>query len=913
MELIHTKLCVPVASRDLVERPRVMDRLPDVERTRVTVVHAPAGYGKTSVLSQWHDALAQSGHTAAWVSIDASDKTAAGLLGYVMAALARADVPFETPVQKLAETELLGTTDSFLALLVNRLECLSATAFVFLDDVHLLGQEAALALFRLIETSPQSTRFVLASRAMPDLHLARARARGDLLELGIEELRFTPSESAAFLDRTTGVKVDQEQLQRLDERTEGWIAGIKLVGLALRGGKQVRDLLPSFTGSRTSVADFFAEEVLAWQSDELRDFLLKTSVLNRLCPSLCDMLTGRNDSRRMLKAVEESGLFLLHLDDERVWSRYHHLFAEFLQRRLEEERPGESQQLHRLASEWFWKTGSYVEAIEHALRGDDPERAASLLESRYHDLTYTGKYRLVGEFIARIPEEVLHRYPRVMLTAIWLMTRNLRFEESRALLQVVRSRLQELEQSGELSAEHRGNLQYLVLHREMVLAAAQDEAAKVERQCQQLIDDYPNERHPYLRATVYAQLLYARREQYKLGDLDRLQATAQGILDRSEYSFSSIALQAGIGPSLFFAGKTTAAARVLEHALADAYRFGGERSALAALPALPLSAIVYESNDLDRAEQLVEDTLPFATEFGFVDQILPGFITQARIRHARGDLEGAFASLDKAMSIAAERQLERMRLAVVAERIRLLVQQHHHEQAARCLREAGVEGGADSVLPRGDIDTRNELRAIAWVRVAQGDDRIPEALKVIKHWRSFCAARGAIHSLIHWDILLAHALFVSGDVRGAQRALRDAIAHAAPARLIRSFIDESPAIRSLLVATYDTELEVLHPTDAFAAELLEAFEHLGAKKTDAARPPAAPQPTVTEGVYGKLSAKEREILALVSSGMRNREVARKLGMTEGSVKWYMQQVYDKVGTRRRLQAVERARRFGLIA
>ena len=211
-------------------------------------------------------------------------------------------------------------------------------------------------------------------------------------------------------------------------------------------------------------------------------------------------------------------------------------------------------------------------------------------------------------------------------------------------------------------------------------------------------------------------------------------------------------------------------------------------------------------------------------------------------------------------------------------------------------------------MPKTGVTTRDEFRASAWFRIALAEDRVSDALGVSKNWRNFCAARGATRSLIRWDILIAQALFISGDVRTAQRTLREAIAHASVSRLVRSFIDEGPVIHTLLASTYEANLQVLHPTDAFSVELLEIFEASTHKHR--VRPPTA---AAAEGLYGKLSVKEREILELVSSGMRNREVATKLGMTEGSIKWYMQQVYDKVGTRRRLQAVERARQFGLIA
>jgi LuxR family maltose regulon positive regulatory protein len=910
MKLVRTKLDPPVEPGELIDRPRLLERLETAAEYRLTVVQAPAGYGKTSLLSQWFRALRHSRRCAAWLSIDATDRDAIELLTYVAGALGKAGLAFDPHLEAVAGAYGFITPDALIAAIIDGLEAHSQEVFIFLDDIHLLAAGPLASLCQLIDRSPASVRIILAARATPDMHIARMRARGQLLELGVKDLEFTDAETRRFMTEAAGHVLDESALAVVQARTEGWIAGLKLASLALRQGSGPAEVLASFTGSRRSVSDFFAEEVVDSLPEEVREFLLQTSVLQRLCPALCNAVTCQDNGREMLNSIERSGLFLLQLDDERYWYRYHHLFAEFLQRRLLDERPRGDSELHLRASRWLWDQQYEVDAIEHALRGADPQRAAELLEQSCQDMVYSGKLPLVAQFATRIPEEILHRCPRVLLSHAWLLTRNLRFEATRALLKIAAHRLQELETGGELPVVEMRRLQHLLLHREMTLAAAEDDAPRVEQQCRHLIDAFPEESHPYLAGTIYAQLIYAQREQYQLGELDKLSATAQGILDRSCYSFASIALQASIGPSLFFAGRTDSARRALELGLAEGIRSGGRNSALAALPALPLSAVLYENNELNRAEELIEGTLPRATEFGFVDQLLAGYLTQARIKHARGNLAGALQTLDEAMSIAMARKLERLRLAVVAERVKFLIQDGSADQVARFARSAGISPSSEHLAPKRNVTSRDELQALAWFRIALSEARIHDALPVGKHWRSYCAAKGATRSLVGWDILLAHALFISGDLRAAQRALREAITHAASSRLLRSFIDEGPVIRTLLAKTYEAQLEVRHPADAFAAELLEIFDNKGSNKHVLRM--VAPRAS-GEGLYGKLSVKEREILALVSSGMRNREVAQKLGMTEGSVKWYMQQVYDKIGTRRRLAAVERARQFGVIA
>jgi LuxR family maltose regulon positive regulatory protein len=866
-------------------------------------------------MSQWFHELKDLRETVSWLSVDAFEGSASGLLAY----LAEAITP-TTPAAGIAHRQTAHRqtahrqapdrpAPSSIALLVNTLQRFGHRRYVFVDDVHLLRPEALKALFQFIDRSPAGVGFILASRAIPEIPLARMRTRGELMELGVEDLKFTSAEARHLLANAAEPALDDAQLARLLERTEGWVAGIRLAGFILKKSPNAQEMLSGLTGSRCAVADFFAEEVLAELPGDVREFLLQNSVLERLSPALCDAVTRRGDGRQMLNFIGQSGLFLMPLDDERNWYRYHPLFAEFLQRRRTDER-GDCAELHSRASSWYWANNLPIEAIEHALRSGDVEHAAKLLDLRCLDMTYTGKLQLVCQFAARIPGEVLRRFPRILLSVCWMLALNLRLEETRRNFGIVADYLREQESAGSLTREELRGTQYLLLHRQMILAVAEDDAPRVEEDCRHLLEAFPEERHPYLAGNINAQLLYALREQYELTDLDRLTATAQGILARSSYSFASIALHASIGPSLFFAGRTDAALRSLEQGLSESARFAERSSALAALPALPMSEVLYECNELDRAQELITAALPHANEFGFVDQLLSGYITSARIKHARGDLTGSQHILDEGMGVAMARKLERLRLAIVAERVKLLLLDGRTEQAVRFARSAGIPQSGAHMLPKRGVTTRDEWRAVAWFRVAVSEGRMQEALSVGKHWRNFCAARGAIRSLIRWDLLLARALFVSADVRAAQRTLREAIGHAAASRAIRSFVDEGSVIRTLLASTYEADLDVLHPTDAFAVELLEAFDKSSKRKPALY---AVPHRTAPEGLYGKLSVKEREILALVSTGMRNREVAMKLGMTEGSVKWYMQQVYDKVGTRRRLQAVERARQFGVIA
>ena len=908
MSIVRTKLGPPIDSESLIDRPRLLNRLEEADRSRLTVVLAPAGYGKSSLLSQWYRMLRMSGRACGWLTVDSSDGDAPGLLMYIAAALFDAGVSFETRLDHILRTDVFASNEFLTNVIIQALERSGGNVYLFIDDTHLLAPEPINTLARLIELAPPTVCFITASRSLPDLHLARARARGQLCEVQAEDLKFTLDEMRSFIERSDSSMLDEQDVITLQRRTEGWIAGIKLATLALRRGTAHKEVLASFNGSNRSVSDFFAEEVFASQSPEVREFLLKTSILDRFCPALCEAVTGQPDARRMLYAIEEKGLFLLQLDQERNWHRYHHLFASFLQRRQAEFDPQAHRDLHLRASHWFWEAGAPVDAIQHALTAGSPQIAADLLERRCHELTYVGKVRLVSKFAAQIPEDVLHRYPGVMLTLAWRLTRALRFEEAAELIRIAGVRLQEMEAGGETPSSELRRLRYLLLHREMVLTAAHDDMVEVERRCQHLLDEYPEEQHPYLKGTIYGHLLAARRDQYKLADLDRLAATAQGIVKRSVYCLAAVGMQAGVGPCLFSAGKTAAARLVLEQGRDEGIRYSGPGSSATAVCSLPLSEIAYENNELDLATQLIDEAMPSVREFGFVDQLLSAYITRARICHANRDLDGALQTLDDAMDIAVERDLQRLRFALVSERVRLLIESGRQDEATQHAEAHGISITQRAPLPGDNFTTVDEYRAIIWVRLAQASDRLFEAMAAVRQWRSFCSARGAIRSQIRWNILMARIHYTGGNKLAALRALREALTHGASSRTLRSFIDEGGTVRALLESIEPTEIHASHPTDAFAAELLLVFNgsegRANAVQADALG---------AEGLYGRFNQREREILTLVGSGLRNREIAERMGMTEGTIKWYLQQVYDKIGTRRRAHAVERAKQFGLIA
>jgi LuxR family maltose regulon positive regulatory protein len=911
-EVIRTQIVPPLESVGVIDRPRLRELLNNIQSSRVTVVQAPAGYGKTTALIQWFQLLKAAQGRVCWFTTDSSDLTAAGLLVYLATALAEVlPNPAARRLSSFSRSSFLVAPESILAAIVDCLVDDEKPLHVFVDDAHLLCAAAAGALARLIERAPATTHFIVASREVPKLPLARLRGHGHLLEIGAEELKFTQSETRSLLNQGGHAALAEADVERLVNRTEGWVTGLKLASLTMGEESDAQRFIESFSGRRRHITDFF-DDVLAIQSGGVQEFLLQTSVLETLCPDLCDAVTGHGNGRAMIDRIEKAGLFLAPLDDERNWHRYHSLFAEFLRRRLRDLEPAGERDLHRRASEWLSRMGLHADAFAHAHSSGDPSWLGHLLEEHCEDLTYTGYMPLVASFAGKLPEATLARLPKVLLTLAWRHTRNLRLTEAKRHLDTAYASIALREAEGTEPAELE-HLKRLELHGRTMLAAAQDDAPRVEEQCQSLLQAFGHSR-PYLTCTLYAQLIGARREQYKFEDLDRLEALARAELDHSGFPFAAISLLSAIGPSLFAAGKTAAARRALEQGLEAAVRFGGINSGLSALPALPLAELVYELNDVAYASQLVDGHLGGAREWGFLDQLIAGHTVRARLMHASGALPAAHATLDAGMAIAQECGLERLALQMTAERVRLYLRSGSPTQAEEAAQVNGKHLSprkleASAVLPGFGSTTCQELRALIWVRVALTLDRTYDASHVSRQWRNYCTQHRAARSQIRWGLLLAEALAARGEEQAAHRALRDALAVGASSGFTRSFLDEGPSIEQMLRDMYGdagggTDR---HPTDSFGCAILLAF--------DMARGPlrnAAPSAEPASTLVGRLTARELEILALASSGMRNSEIGKRLGLKEGSVKWYMRQVYDKIGTRRRWQAVERARQFGLI-
>jgi LuxR family transcriptional regulator, maltose regulon positive regulatory protein len=409
--LLETKLFIPTRRRGLVARPRLSERLNRGTEAKLTLISAPAGFGKTTLLADWLEADPANGRSTAWLSLEQSDNDPALFWTYLITALQTA-----APTIGAGPLSLLHSSQSpievILAELLNDLSTLAAEVVLALDDYHVIDtREVNDEMVFLLDHLPPQIHLVIASRADPALPLARMRSRGELVEIRAAELRFTPDETAAYLNDAMGLKLTAQDVAALEGRTEGWIAALQLAALSMQGREDVAGFIAGFAGDDRYIVDYLAEEVLQRQPEHVRHFLLQTSILDRLSGPLCDAVTGQDGGRAMLEALERENLFLVPLDDRRRWYRYHHLFADVLQAHLLDEQPDRAPELHRRASVWFEQDGESSEAIRHALAAEDFERAADLTELALPALRRGRQEGAIRNWVEALPDELLRVRP----------------------------------------------------------------------------------------------------------------------------------------------------------------------------------------------------------------------------------------------------------------------------------------------------------------------------------------------------------------------------------------------------------------------------------------------------------------------------------------------------------------------
>jgi len=910
--LLATKLHIPRARHGQVSRPRLVDRLTEAVAGELTMVCAPAGFGKTALLADWAQ---RSGRPVAWLSLDAGDNDPVRFWRHVAAAL---EGVRDGVGQRLAP--LLGppsprSFEAVVTTLVNELAARPDELVLVLDDYHLIESQAVhRSLVFLLEHLPVSLRLALACRADPPLPLARLRASGELAELRTAELRFTLEEAAALLRQAVGPGLTADAVAALEARSEGWVTGLQLAALSLRGRADVAGFVAAFSGSHRYVLDYLAEEVLDRQPEPVRTFLLETSVLDRLCGPLCDAVTGGTDGQRLLEAVERANLFLMPLDEVRGWWRYHQLFADLLRVRLAQERPERLPELHRAAAAWCDQHGLADEAIQYALAAGDTAWAARMAERYIGGMPAGGETATAARWLAALPPKLVRARPRLCI--------------ARAYGAVVRGRADALEDwldaadralaataGGEPAEEEVGpgrddwaagwqeDVPEIVAVLRADLACLRGDAERTVRLGRQVLARVPavDPLKRFLTGWILARADWLRGD---LGTAERALASLVGTVRSAGEYFLTMTVCWELSRVQCARGRLGAALDTCRQALAIAAEAGNPALPTPGIAQLGVAAVLYERDELAAALELATEGMSRVRQLAGSRLEAEGLVVLARIRQALGDEAGAAAAAAEAERAGPSPDVVDLFNPAPAARARLLLAQGQLAEAAAWAVARGLDAEHSPGYPR-----EREQMVLARLLLGQGEPG--RARRLVERLCAAAAAQRRTGSLIELGALLARTRAAGGDQAGALAALAEALTLAWPEGYVRVFADEGAPLTDLLDQLITGRRRRAAVAPGVPAEYLSrvraAFQP-GAR----AAPPAVPGVAAMAGLAEPLTDRELEVLGLLAAGLANKQIARELVVAPETAKKHVSHILGKLGAANRTQAVARARELGLL-
>ncbi|MGA7815395.1 LuxR C-terminal-related transcriptional regulator [Caballeronia sp.] len=800
--------------------------------------------------------------------------------------------------------------------LLNELSFLDADLFLFFDDFHFIKDPRILDLISSLLLAPiEHLHFVISSRQQLALPVARLRALGEIREFDAAMLKFSSNEAMEFMGARIDLPLTQVQMEHLWTKTEGWIASLQMVTIAMQGLSDPEAFLRQFSGADRSIADFLVEEVLNRQTEEVQRFLLATSILDRFNSDLCNAVLERRDSSSLIDNVEDSNLFVFSLDRERNWYRYHKLFADLLRKRLVDRFPDEAAIYNRRACNWLAENDYIADAIEHAFAASEPARAGALIDEISPTLLASGQTATLRRFAERLPESVAKSLPRLQLELAWENTILWRFDEARHALKEVRSKLVDrvsgspVYPAEEPFGKEAELFRMKLAHREFLLNVFTDDIEHSLPAAKLWIAEF-GDRDKFMGSSVGGILMMLNRETYQC---EHTQAHAQELRNQfieANAIYGTVFLDTVVGSIHFARGELQLAEQAYLQSRADAIRIQSESSTLATMPSAQLAQLLYEKNNLGEARQLVENLNGHPSEFRFVDSVIARYITATRLARTDGMTGKAHDALDLATRIADRYALPRLHAHVLAERVPLLISDGLCRDAERLILDPRYKGVAAVMSFSGHVDTAKECFAIATARIAFERGERSHALKILRRWLNWTRERQCLRSSIRLAVLLACLCYRSGDKLAARRTMIDALRWGSSGGFTRSFLDEGPTVVVILEELADLTTEANVFSIAYLSFLLSAFgRQIDKKKTP---PIIQMQQGESEDARG-LSEREIEILQLTSTNLVTSEIAAALGLAESTVKWYWKRIFEKLGVHRRSLAVRVARMRGLIA
>jgi len=903
--ILATKLYLPPPRPGVVLRSRLIERLSQGSHRRLTLICAPAGFGKTTLISEW---LAGCDRPAAWLSLDEGDSDPTRFLAYLVASLRTIAADIGEGVLSMLGSPHPPPTESVLTTLLNEINTIPDNFVLVLDDYHVVDARLVDdALAFLLDHLPPRMHLIIATREDPNLPLSRLRVRGQLSELRAADLRFTPSEAGEFLEGVMGLNLSAEDIAALETRTEGWIAGLQLAAISMQGRKDATSFIESFTGSHHFVLDYLVEEVLGQQSESIQTFLLSTSVLDRLCGPLCDavLLDPSASGQEMLEYIEHSNLFIVPLDDERRWYRYHHLFAELLRQRLHQSATSVVE-LHVRASQWYEDNGLDMEAIHHALVAEDFERAASLIELSWRAMDRSLQFAMWLGWVKALPDELVRARPMLSVAYAWALMDVGELEAGESRLRDAERWLETTADTSVPSAEmvvvdeeEFRSLPVTIASAHAYLAQVLGDVSGTVRHARRALDLLPEDDH-LGRAIPGALLGLAYWES---GDLEAAHRTLADALMGFQMTGNIVAAISGtygLADMRVDQGRLQEAIRTYERSLRLVMEQGEPALQGTAHLYLGLSGLRLEQGDLEAAKQHMLKSEELGEHATSPDWPYRSCVAKARMAEAQGELDDALDLLDEAERLYRRSPVPDVR-PVAALKTRVWVGQGRLTEALGWACERGL-----SVAD--DLSYLREFEHIVLARVlmaeyrSEGADRsILEAMGLLARLLQAAEAGGRMGRVIEILVLQALAHHMQGDISAALQPLQRSLTLAEPEGYVRIFVDEGTPMARLL-----SEAATHGITPDYTGRLLAALEaeaHESEHKSYS--PPDQP-------LAEPLSQRELEVLRLIAQGLSNREISERLFLALDTIKGHNRRIFGKLSVQRRSEAVVKARSLGIL-
>jgi LuxR family maltose regulon positive regulatory protein len=915
LPLLSTKLTVPPPRPKLVSRPRLLERLRAGVRGPLTLLAAPAGFGKTTLVADWlasrsfesnvlsselskpeqtqNSELKTHNFQVAWVSLDVGDNDPVRFWSYAIAALQSVHAGLGADALALLQSPQPPPLTTVLTLLINALAALPAPVVLVLDDYHAITASTIHeSLAFLLEHLPPQLRLVIISRSDPPLPLMRLRAHGELTDLRAADLGFTTDEVETFFNQVLGLRLAADEVAALAARTEGWIAGLVLAAHALPGHANAAAFIRELAGSYHFILDYLVEDVLQQQPDRIQRFLLDTAILDRLNASLCDAVTEQSDSQGMLELLERANLFLVPLDRQRRWYRYHQLFAEMLRSRAQQLQPERLLLVHRRAASWYVQQGLIPEAVDHALAAGDMEQAASLVEQIAQATFLRGEVRTLLGWLRALPAAIVHARPLLSLVHAWALDFTGHVDAAEAQLEDVGQHMQQQATAadGPLLGGAAAALQAFV-------AGQRGDVPGMMALAQQaLAFDTADSGEPRSLS-----LLALGNAHFFNGDLAAAHQTLTQLIATHEVTGDLFATMLAIyilADVEMHEGQLRQAAELLQQGAQLGTGPDGQPMPIAGLARMALGEILRERNELEAAMHSLRTGIALARQWGIHILLVDGTIALARLHQACGDGDGALQVLrdfEAQTHDAWDTPWHRAQLAAC--RARLWLAQGQRALASQWAQDYAARLEADAPKLRPLVKYAFAHTTLARVRLAEG--RPEEAAQLLTRLLALAEAGGWMGDVIEILALQALALQAQGASTQALTTLRRALALAEPEGYVRIFVDEGAPMAALLARMKDEGGRMR----GYIHTLLAGF----GEREDVHPSSFIPQPLVEP-----LSERELEVLRLLAAGLESPEIARELIISVSTARSHIKNIYGKLDVHGRVQAIERARALGLV-